>query len=142
MTSVLNVDTIAAKDGTSNVTLTKADTVKHWFHYDGANGNTHGSFNQSSLTDNSTGDYTSNVTNNRAVARDVCIGGFVWPTIDEGSSKTTGDARGGTTTELRGDAVLNTSRIDINTLYGATSVSNGGVAEYDGAGCMTMGDLA
>ena len=32
MTSVLNVDTIVAKDGTSNVTLTKADTVKHWFH--------------------------------------------------------------------------------------------------------------
>ena len=60
--STLKVDTIVANNGSSPVTLTKADTVKHWFHYDGANGNTHGSFNQSSLTDNSTGDYTSNVT--------------------------------------------------------------------------------
>ena len=142
MTSVLNVDTIAAKDGTSNVTLTKADTVKHWFHYDGANQNTYGSFNQSSLTDNSGGDYTSNLTNNRAVARNFCISGFVWPTTDEGSSKVTADARGGTTLELTGDKTLATSRIDVNTFYGAASSSDGGLAEYDAAGCMTMGDLA
>jgi len=140
--STLKADTIVASNGTSPVTLTKVDTVKHWFHYDGANENTHGSFNQSSLLDNTTGDYTSNVTNNRAVARDICIAGFVWPTTDEGSSKTTGDTRGGTTLELTGDKTLNTSRVDVNTLYGATASSNGGLAEYDGAGCMTMGDLA
>ena len=56
MTSVLNVDTIAAKDGTSPVGLTKQSAAKAW-----ANHNNTGtvavnaSFNVSSLSDSGTG---------------------------------------------------------------------------------------
>ena len=54
MTSVLNVDSIAAKDGTSPVELTKQSAAKMWVYFDN-NDNPpvlNGSFNASSLTDN------------------------------------------------------------------------------------------
>jgi len=65
MTSVLNVDTIAAKDGTSPVGLTKQYAAKAW-----ANTNQVGtqsnrdSFNIASLTDGGTGSTTLGFTNN------------------------------------------------------------------------------
>ena len=70
MTSVLNVDTIAAKDGTSPVALTKQSAAKGWYHLDNDysgtdpnSGQTNGvtvqdSFNVASLTDNGTGDFS------------------------------------------------------------------------------------
>ena len=60
MTSVLNVDTIAAKDGTSPVALTKQSAAKQWTNINGGSGTpvVRDSFNNSSLTDNGTGDYT------------------------------------------------------------------------------------
>ena len=51
MTSVLNVDSIAAKDGTSAVTLTKQTAAKMWCNND-QNGQTiNDSFNVSSISD-------------------------------------------------------------------------------------------
>ena len=64
MTSVLNVDSIAAKDGTSPVELTKQSAPKHFLNYDFVSGTIHGSFNQSSLTDLATGSFSTNFTNN------------------------------------------------------------------------------
>ena len=62
MTSVLNVDTIAAKDGTSAVTLTKQYAAKAW-----VNGDTDASIldsnNVSSSSDIATGRYQYNFTN-------------------------------------------------------------------------------
>ena len=65
MTSVLNVDTIAAKDGTSPVALTKQSAAKAWVNFDGsASGATaRDSFNNSSMTDNGTGNYDVNLSN-------------------------------------------------------------------------------
>jgi hypothetical protein len=64
MTSVLNVDEIAAKNGTSPVTLTKQSAAKVWVNFNGtgtiAERNSTG---LSSLTDNGTGDYTITATN-------------------------------------------------------------------------------
>jgi len=69
MTSVLNVDTIAAKDGTSAATLTKQSPSKAWAYFNG--GGTAAlrtSFNHSALTDTGTGRYTMNLINNMSAA--------------------------------------------------------------------------
>ena len=58
MTSVLNVDTIAAKNGTSPVTLTKQSAVKGFVYYDMASTSALKSFNFSSITDNAVGGHT------------------------------------------------------------------------------------
>jgi len=66
MTSVLNVDTIAAKNGTSPVTLTKQHAAKAWINFnDGSEADTvRDSFNVTTLTDRGTGLWTLTVTNN------------------------------------------------------------------------------
>ena len=62
--STLKADTLVAADGTSPVTLTKQSAPKAWVNF---NGNStiaaRDSFNNSSLTDNGTGDYSVNYTN-------------------------------------------------------------------------------
>jgi len=58
MTSVLNVDSIAAKDGTSPVELTKQVAAKAWAKYGMDDNTINDSFNLASLTDNGTGDFT------------------------------------------------------------------------------------
>jgi len=65
MTSVLNVDTIAAKDGTSPVGLTKQEAAKVWGNLNGSGTIAlRDSFNVASVTDNGTGQYDFNYTNN------------------------------------------------------------------------------
>ena len=59
MTSVLNVDTIAAKDGTSPVELTKQSAAKAFWSAVGTTASINsGSLNTSGLTDNGVGDFT------------------------------------------------------------------------------------
>ena len=63
MTSVLNVDSIAAKDGTSPVELTKQQAAKAYVLFNGTSTLAiRKSFNCSSVTDNDTGDYRPNWT--------------------------------------------------------------------------------
>ena len=57
MTSVLNVDTIAAKNGTSPVALTKQSAAKAWAEIGSGGSSLPDSFNISSLDDDSTGEY-------------------------------------------------------------------------------------
>ena len=95
MTSVLNVDTIADKAGTGPVGLTKQQAAKHWVNYDAVNQTTDGSFNQSSLTDNSEGDFTSTYTNALSSASDKCIVTCSFNTVNDGSSGNSGATRGG-----------------------------------------------
>ena len=69
MTSVLNVDTIAAKDGTSPVELTKQSAAKAWlFTTDKTTYVPNNSLNISSVTDNGTGRVESNFSNSFADA--------------------------------------------------------------------------
>ena len=64
MTSVLNVDTIAAKDGTSPVTLTNQYAIKIWINFNGSGTIAiRDSFNVASIADEGTGDYTTTFTN-------------------------------------------------------------------------------
>ena len=69
MTSVLNVDTIAAKDGTSAATLTKQSPAKVWCNHS-SDSTVNGSFNVSSTTDNpsTTGQTQVSFTNSMADA--------------------------------------------------------------------------
>lgn len=65
MASKLSVDEVAAKNGTDPVTLTKQHAAKAWVNFDGtASGATaRDSFNNSSMTDNGTGNYDVNLSN-------------------------------------------------------------------------------
>jgi len=63
MTSVLNVDSIAAKDGTSPVELTKQSAAKAWNNTNSTGTTINNSFGISSLGDTGTGIQTHNVTN-------------------------------------------------------------------------------
>jgi len=64
MTSVLNVDTIAAKDGTSPVGLTKQAAAKVFADFNTSSNNTiEKSLNVASKTDNGVGDSTLNFSN-------------------------------------------------------------------------------
>jgi len=65
MTSVLNVDAIAAKNGTSPVTLTKQSAAKAWAKvtYSGGVPSSADSINISSYNDDGTGTYDANFTN-------------------------------------------------------------------------------
>jgi len=70
MTSVLNVDTIAAKDGTSPVTLTKQSAAKAWNFFVFCAGTIAfaDSFNSSTLTDIGTGNHKYAFTNSMSNA--------------------------------------------------------------------------
>ena len=65
MTSVLNVDTIAAKNGTSPVALTKQYALRMWVNAQ-ANATINDSFNVASGTDIGSGNYQYNFTNNQS----------------------------------------------------------------------------
>jgi len=75
MTSVLNVDEIAAKNGTSPVALTKQEAAKHWINFNGTGTPAaRDSFNCSSITDITTGQYHILYTNNMSDANNAPIG--------------------------------------------------------------------
>ena len=65
MASKLDVDEIAAKNGTDPVTLTKQQAAKAWVNFNASSTIVaRDSFNSSSLTDHSTGRHSNNYTNN------------------------------------------------------------------------------
>lgn len=74
MTSVLNVDTIVAKNGTDPVALTKQSAAKGWLNYDQTNNTNRGSANISSVTDTSTGLYTPSFVNSFSDAYYTTVG--------------------------------------------------------------------
>jgi len=73
MTSVLNVDTIANKAGTGPVGLTKQSAAKAFGNIESGTTLVE-SFNESAFTDNGTGDFTHNFTNNMANKNHVTTG--------------------------------------------------------------------
>ena len=138
--STLKADTIVASDGSSPVTLTKQEAVKHNMSYDAVSTTTRSSLNQSSLTDSSTGKFKSNLTNNFASATDkvsihTCYDRFA-------SDGATDDNRGSSGSTEDGAQVLSTSIISTRTGYGANTSSNGAVVDFDAHYIATFGDLA
>jgi len=147
MTSVLNVDTIAAKNGTSPVGLLKADTPKFWVNYDAENQVTRGSLNQSSLTDTSTGLFLSALTNSMSAAEDKCV--FCTASNSDttgGGGSVAGSGRG--VDSSYGSHVTNdgrafsTSELQFCSSYGATAASNGAFYDFVSNNATIIGDLA
>jgi|DEB0MinimDraft_6_1074348.scaffolds.fasta_scaffold89550_3 hypothetical protein len=135
MTSVLNVDSIAAKDGTSPVELTKQSAAKMWVNFDGtaSGAASRDSFNVSGMTDDATGKYTSSYTNsmsNNTYA-------FTTATVDTSTTN-----RGGNTLNLRDGNSPETSNIKLEGRFGANPNNNGGLMDQDFMFVTVMGDLA
>ena len=143
LTGVTTAGSIAVTaEGNSTTTNLQQGLAKHWVNYDAVSQVTHGSFNQSTLTDNDTGDFTTHYTNNLSGAEDKCIVFGAWNTNDNGSNLGAGNSRGGTTCGQKGDEVSATSKVRYTCHYGSTSSSDGNVFDYEGNYCATLGDLA
>ena len=121
MTSVLNVDSIAAKDGTSPVELTKQFALKSWVNFDQDSAAIRQSFNTSGITDDATGVSTISYTNNFSYA-DYAVGGAF--------------NRTGT------DDFLNTYFNHTTALTTYQHYSAGSSADSDDIGAVVAGDLA
>ena len=129
MTSVLNVDSIAAKDGTSPVELTKQSAAKAWINFDGTTTNIRGSFNVSSQTDVSSGRDQITFTNVMSDAG-YSIGYIVGST-----------GAGSTTAATNRLAVLLTTTVyDLNTVYASGGTT--GLGNYEQMLSNVVGDLA
>ena len=119
-----------------------AGLVKAFVNYDAVNQTTDGSFNQSSLTDNSEGDFTSTYTNALSSASDKCIVTCSFNTVNDGSSGNSGATRGGSNSDQSGGNPQSASSINFQTFYGSNGSSNGALEDHNGSYCMTVGDLA
>ncbi len=139
--STLKADTIQNTSGGA-ATLTQQQAAKHWVNYDAVNQTTDGSFNQSTLTDNGEGDFTSNYANALSSASDKCIMTCSYNTVNDGSSGNSGDSRGGSNSDQAGDSPQSTSSINFHTYYGSNASSHGAKEDHNGSYCMTLGDLA
>ena len=95
MTSVLNVDTIAAKDGTSAATLTKQSAAKAWVNFNGTGTvAVRESFNTSGITDEGTGHYSTSLTNAMTDADYVVAGTVMFSSNNNAHSVSYGDNNG------------------------------------------------
>ena len=143
LTGVSTAGSIAVTaEGNSTTTNLQQGLAKHWVNYDAVSQVTHGSFNQSTLTDNDTGDFTTHYTNNLSGAEDKCIVFGAWNTNDNGSNIGAGNERGSTSCNQYGPEVSATSKVRYTCHYGSTGSSNGGLYDYEGNYCATLGDLA
>ena len=123
-------------------------STKHWVNYDAVNGVTDGSLNQSSLTDHSTGDFTTLFTNNFSSASDKCHFASTLNSTDDGDSRVAGPSRGGVNANIghlvsnTTAAPLSTSQVDFFTCFGSDATANGSEDDLSASYCMTIGDLA
>jgi hypothetical protein len=143
--STLKADTIVAADGSSPVTLTKQSAAKHWVNYDAVNQTTDGSFNQSSLTDQTTGKYYSTFTNVMSSAVDKVHVTSVINSINDGANASVGYDRGvycNIGAAVSDSRALSASEVQFHSGYGARSGSDGGARDFSATYCATHGDLA
>lgn len=138
--STIKADTVQNTTG-GPVTLTNQEATKHWVNYDAVAQVTRGSLNQSSLTDHSTGTFTSNFSNSFSSATDKChVFGF-WDTYDYGSTRAGGTERGGGGNNHRYDN-SSSSSVKFESFYGSSGSSNGGLQDVNGTYTTSIGDLA
>ena len=156
MASVLKVDEMQGVTSAGNITITTGSATmrlqegvtKHWVNYDAVNSVVDGSFNQSSLTDHTTGDFTTLFTNNFSSASDKCHFASALNSTDDGDSRVAGDTRCGVNANM-GHLVsnttatpLSTSQVDFFTGFGSDASAHGDNDDLSASYCMTIGDLA
>ena len=145
--STLKADTIQSTGGGA-ATLTKQEATKHWVNYDAVDTTTDGSLNQSSLTDHSTGEFSSNFTNNFSSATNKCHFASCLNSSNGGDGRTSDVGRGGVLSSL-GHTVsdstnnpLSTSQIQFYTVYGSSAGGDANVYDMSASYCSSIGDLA
>ena len=145
--STLKADTIQSTGGGA-ATLTKQEALKHWVNYDAVDGETDGSLNQSTLTDHSTGEFSSNFTNNFSSATNKCHFSSCLNSSNGGDGRPSAANRGGMVSNLGhvvSDATANplsTSQIQFYTVYGSSAANDAAVYDVSGGYCSSIGDLA
>ena len=138
--SEIRADTITASDGTSPVTLTKQEAVKYWINYDARNQAVRGSLNQSSLTDDSAGNFTSAFANAYSSSTDRCfLGGLHNRTASGEASQ---GVRGISGTQMEGSVAPSTTQVQLNTRYGSDQTNAGADSDFLGTFASIIGDLA
>jgi len=145
--STLKADTIQSTGGGA-ATLTKQEATKHWVNYDAVDQTTDGSLNQSSLTDHSTGEFSSTFTNNFSSATNKCHLSSCLNSSNGGDNRTSDVGRAGMISNL-GHVVsdstsnpLSTSEIQFYTTYGSSGSGDAAVYDVSGVYCASIGDLA
>jgi len=129
-------------EGGTNTTNLQQGLAKAWVNYDAVSQVTHGSFNQSSLTDNGTGDFTTTYSNNLSGAEDKCITFGIWNTSNNGGADAADNTRGPSGGGQRGGEASATSKVRYTSHYGSTATGNGALFDFEATYCATLGDLA
>ena len=132
--STIKVDTLVAADGSSAVTLTKQTAAKTYANWTGSS-TIADSYNLASITDNGTGYYSLNYTNNFSTANYACSG---LSQIDQNTSYRTSYGADGIVSLKRGytdPQNTNFSRI-------GTGSNNGTLVDNTETGVVIHGDLA
>ena len=137
--STLKADTIQSTGGGA-VTLTKQEAIKFLVNYDAVDQQTDGSLNQSSLTDNSTGNFTSAFTNSFSSATDKMFFSGSWNTNNAASSVATNIRYGGIF--QTGDHAQSASSIDFDARLGSSGSANSSAFDYSANYVGIHGDLA
>ena len=145
--STLAADTIQNRSGGA-VTLTSQEAAKHWVNYDAKDTATDGSLNQSSLTDHTTGEFSSNFTSNFSSATDKCHFASALNSEDGGGTRVSNAARGGVIANighLVNDSTANalaTTQVQFHTGFGSNAANDGAEDDLSAGYCMSIGDLA
>ena len=145
--STIKVDTIQTRGGGA-VTLTQQQATKHWVNYDAVDSTVDGSFNQSSLTDHRTGDFTSIFTNNFTSGTNKCHFASAINSTSGGADRVSGENRCGVGANLghvQQDTSMSapsTSQIQFYTGFHSDGSNNGDADDLSASYCMTLGDLA
>jgi hypothetical protein len=160
MTSQLNVDTIVDKAGSGGTNVKIANTsvtvseggsattntaqglLKHFVTIQGTDTfGTIDSFNQSSATDNGTGDHTTTYTTNMDEARVPRVG-YTHNTNNEGGGENAVASRAGSTTCGRGATAPTTSAFRFNVYLGSSAGTDGALVDLSYVYMMTSGGLS
>jgi len=128
LTGKASAGDVTITSGTSTMKLQEG-ICTGWTNYDAYNSSQNGSFNQSSLTDNGTGDFTMTFTNNSASATDRMVISLPWNS--RGGGEASGYQRAGNDTSQHH---LNnaTSTIRMRYFYGSHGSQDGAAHDLDG----------
>jgi len=147
LTGKTTADAVTITTGTATMSLQEG-VAKHLVNYDAPNTTTDSSFNQSSLTDLSTGQFKSLFTNNFSSATDKIHVTSAFNSSDDGSNVAAARTRGGvnsgvcTLAASTTPEALSTSGVQFFSAYGATASSDGAQVDLSATYMISMGDLA
>jgi hypothetical protein len=144
MASILRVNTLTDASSNNSVTLATVSegTVKAWTSLQSQGTfSTHDSFNQSSATDNSSGDHTTSYTNSFSSAKgSPCLGHT--SNVQNTTSNVSSEIRAGTVISQHQGLTQATGSYTFQVYYGSSGSSNGNFTDLDAVWVARLGDLA